>query len=154
MEFIEQEQAIHVAGIELRTSNEEAWSTIPAHWERFSCGRVLQDLPGRLDQDVYAVYTHFENAGRDNQGTYSLVIGARVAPSAALPAGMVRAVIPVSRRAVFQVPQARPDLVGKAWQEIWQHTELPKSYIADYERYGADGSIRILVGVEPERAAP
>lgn len=153
MEFIEQEHAIHVAGIELRTSNEEARSTIPAHWDRFSCGRVLEGLPGRLDQDVYAVYTHFENAGRDNRGIYSLVIGARIDPSAVLPAGMVRAVVPASRRAAFAVPDARPDLVGKAWQDIWQHTELPKTCIADYERYGADGSIRILVGVEREPAA-
>jgi predicted transcriptional regulator YdeE len=146
MQIRELPQAIHVVGIELRTSNEEAARTIPPHWERFGRETVLSRLPQRLSDDVYAVYTHFENAGRDNRGTYSLVIGAAVPASAAVPEGMTRASVPASRRAVFGVERGRHDLVAAAWQRIWD-TPLAKTFIADYERYGPDGEIEILVGI-------
>jgi predicted transcriptional regulator YdeE len=141
-------QAIHVVGIELRTTNLEAVQTIPPHWADFAQQGVLAHIPNKLDDDVYAVYTHFENAGNDNTGIYSLVIGAAVPASAEVPAGMVRAVIPASTRVVFNVEPGRVDLVGAKWMEIWGHTELPKTFIAEYERYSADGKIAISVGLQ------
>ncbi len=141
-------QAIHVIGIELRTTNLEAMQTIPPHWQRFGKEEVLAHIPAKLNGDVYAVYTHFEKAGVDNTGLYSLVIGAAVPASAEVPAGMVRVVIPASRRAVFAVEPARFDLVGPKWMEIWSHTELAKTVIAEYEHYSADGKIAISIGLQ------
>ncbi|MDR7307251.1 effector binding domain-containing protein [Rhodoferax saidenbachensis] len=141
-------QAIHVVGIELRTTNLEAMQTIPPHWQRFGQEEVLAHIPAKLNADVYAVYTHFENAGLNNTGLYSLVIGAPVPASAEVPAGMVRVVIPASQRAVFEVEPARFDLVGAKWMEIWGHTELAKTFIAEYERYSADGKIAISIGLQ------
>lgn len=151
METREQGQALHVVGIELRTRNTEAMQTIPAHWQRFQAEGVMARIPARTSDDVFGVYTHFEHAGRDNEGLYSLVIGACVPADAEVPAGMVRVVVPASRRAVFPVDEGRPDRVGDAWQEIWR-TPLPKTFIADYEHYHADGRIEILIGVEREAA--
>jgi predicted transcriptional regulator YdeE len=153
MHTVQQDQAIHVFGIELRTSNDQAFDTIPPHWQRFANEQVLARIPGKLSDEVYAVYTNFQNAGRNNQGSYSLVIGAAVAPDTPLPAGLARAVVPASQRAVFTVAPGRFDLVGAKWQEIWQHTELPKTFIAEYERYSADGAIDILVGITAEHVA-
>jgi len=150
MHTVHQDQAIHVFGIELRTSNDQAFDTIPPHWQRFADSQVLARIPGKLSDEVYAVYIHFQNAGRNNQGSYSLVIGAAVAPDTPLPEGLARAVIPASQRAVFPVARGRFDLVGATWQEIWGHTELPKTFIAEYERYSANGDIDILVGIAPE----
>lgn len=147
MKLTELPQALHIVGIELRTTNEQAFQTIPAHWQRFSAEKVLARIPGRRCDEVFAVYTHFEHAGLDNQGLYSLVIGAAVPAGTDPPAGMVRAVVPASRRAVFEVESGRFDRVGAAWQTIWQHTELAKSFIAEYEHYGADGTIQISVGL-------
>ncbi len=141
-------QAIHVVGIELRTTNLEAMQTIPPHWQRFGQEEVLAHIPAKLNGDVYAVYTHFENAGLNNTGLYSLVIGAAVPASAEVPAGMVRVVIPASKRAVFDVEPARVDLVGAKWMEIWSHTTLAKTFIAEYERYSADGKIAISIGLQ------
>jgi predicted transcriptional regulator YdeE len=140
--------AIHVIGIELRTTNLEAMQTIPGHWQRFSQEEVLAHLPAKINGDVFAVYTHFENAGVNNTGLYSLVIGAPVPASAEVPAGMVRVVIPASKRAVFDVEPARFDLVGAKWMEIWGHTDLAKTVIAEYERYSADGKIAISIGLQ------
>lgn len=147
MQTTEQTQAIHVIGIELRTSNDEAAQTIPPFWQRFGEQQVLAAIPGRVGSDVLAVYTQFAHAGVDNLGPYSLVIGAQVAPDAPVPAGMQRVVVPASRRAVFQVAQGRPDLVGAAWQRIWAEP-LPKTFLADYERYTQDGAIAISIGIE------
>ena len=139
--------ALHIFGIELRTSNPEAARTIPPHWQRFGEQAVLTHIPGRLTDDVYAVYTHFTNAGRDNVGSYSLVIGAQVHPDTPLPAGMTRAVVPASARAVFAVEKGRFDQVGAAWQDIWTRSDLDKTFVADYEHYLPDGRINIMVGI-------
>lgn len=152
MKILEQPDALTIVGLELRTSNAEAMHTIPPFWQRFQQEGVLDRLPGRLSPDVYAVYTHFAHAGRDNQGLYSLVIGAAVAPDAAVPPGLVRVVAPAGRRAVFAVEGGRVDKVGEAWAETWQRGDLPKNYVADYERYRADGGIELWVGLHPAGA--
>ena len=139
--------ALTVIGIELRTNNLEAAQTIPPHWQRFTQEGVLTHIPAKRGDDVFAVYTHFEHAGRDNTGLYSLVIGAVVAADAPVPAGMVRVVVPASARAVFGVGKGRFDLVGPAWQAIWQRSDLAKTFIAEYEQYHADGGICISIGL-------
>lgn len=152
MHTTEQEHAIHVIGIELRTTNDEAMQTIPGHWQRFTQEGVPGKVPGKLSDDIYAVYTNFEDAGRSNKGLYSLVLGVPVAAGTPVPAGMLRAVLPAMRRAVFPVEPGRADLVGAKWQEIWARNDLAKTFIAEAERYRADGRIEILVGIAP--AAP
>lgn len=139
--------ALTVIGIELRTNNLEAAQTIPPHWQRFTQEGVLAQIATKRGDDVFAVYTHFEHAGRDNTGLYSLVIGAAVAADAPVPAGMVRVVVPASPRAVFGVEKGRFDLVGPAWQAIWRRNDLAKTFIAEYEQYHADGGITISIGL-------
>ena len=146
--------AITVVGIELRTTNAVAAQTIPPLWQRFTQENVLSTIPAKRGDDVFAVYTHFEHAGNNNSGLYSLVIGAAVAPDAPVPAGMVRVVVPASPRAVFGVGTGRFDLVGPAWQAIWQRGDLPKTFIAEYERYSANGDIHISIGLSPSAAHP
>lgn len=149
MQFIPQPQALHVVGIPLRTHNGEAFQTIPPHWARFAQAGLAERLPHRLSDDVYAVYTLFQNAGIDNSGWYTLVIGHAVpGDSPALPPdGLTHVVAPASRRAVFEVAKGRPDLVGAEWQQIWQRTDLSKTTLADYERYQPDGRISIHIGI-------
>lgn len=147
MHIVQQDNAIRIIGIELRTSNDEAMQTIPPHWQRFTEENVLERIPGKLSDEVYAVYTHFENAGVNNQGIYSLIIGAPVSSAQAVPPGMSHAVLPASPRAVFPVPQGQFDQVGPAWLEVWQRDDLPKTFIAECERYRADGQIDILIGL-------
>jgi len=149
MTTIHQHQALHVVGIELRTSNAEAHRTIPPHWQRFVAEAVLQSIPDRLSDEVYVVYTHYEHAGVDNAGIYSCVIGAAVPPAgvAALAPGLVRVVVPASRRVVLPVPGGRPDRVYETWQASWARQDLARTCIADHEHYRADGGIDLSIGV-------
>jgi len=141
-------QAIRIIGLELRTSNDVAAQTIPAHWQRFMAEGVLARIPVKQSDEVYAVYTHFENAGQNNQGWYSLIIGAPVASDQPVPEGLSHAVIPASYRAVFPVPQGDPMQVGAVWQQVWLRDDLHKTYIADLERFRPNGEIDILVGID------
>lgn len=152
-----QDHAIHVVGIELRTANTHAFQTIPLHWQRFFQEKVTAAVEGRLSDDVYAVYTNFQNAGMNNQGSYSLIIGHAVNPGTAspLPAGFTRAVVPASHRVVFPVEANRPENVGDAWRKIWEYSDFQKTYIAEYERYrSSDGKIDISIGVNKPLSTP
>ncbi len=152
MRNFRQRDAIHIVGLELRTHNEEAQRTIPPHWERFAREGVLARIPGKRSGAVWAVYTHFEHAGLNNQGLYSLVLGAEVPADAEVPAGLVRAVLPACERAVFEAEPGRPESVVGAWREAWSRTDLPKSFVADAERHAEDGRIEVLVGLHPSGA--
>jgi predicted transcriptional regulator YdeE len=120
----------------------------------------LQKIPGKISHDIFAVYTNFENSGKNNEGSYSLIIGAQVSArgsaaenSAAasngveVPAGLVGTTIPACKRLVFDVEKGRMDMVGRKWVEIWNYNEHRKSYVSDYERYKESGEIAIFVGV-------
>jgi predicted transcriptional regulator YdeE len=146
MKMIRQEHPLTVVGLELRTNNQEAATTIPAFWTRFFSEGTLQRIAEKNSGDIFAVYTSFEHEGIDNQGQYSLVIGAQVESSVPAPDGMVKVTIPPSERMFFEVQPGRMDLVGEKWLEIWADTRK-KSYVADYEHYGESGQIRILIGV-------
>ncbi len=147
MRITPQPQAIRVMGIELRTSNAEALQTIAAFWQRFHAEQVLDRIPGKRSAETYAVYTHFENAGVNNEGRYSLILGAAVAADAPVAPGLTHAVLPACRRAVFAVPAGDPQRVLEVWQRIWQITDMPKAFVADYEVYRPDGTIDIAIGL-------
>lgn len=147
MHSIQHNEAFHVVGLELRTSNLEAAQTIPPHWKRFTEEGVLGRIPGKLSDEVYAVYTHFENEGCNNEGTYSLIIGAAVNPANPVPEGLAHTEVPASSRAVFSVEPGRFDLVGAMWQTIWNFNDRTKTFIADYERYQPTGEIDIFIGI-------
>ncbi len=136
-----------VIGLELRTSNAAAAETIAPFWAEITASEKLASIPGRLTPDTYALYTNFENAGCDNNGLYSLIVGAAVKPGTDVPEGMVRAVIPASPREVFAVPDNDQARVIDAWLEIWARTDLNKSYLCEYELYAADGEITVNIGV-------
>ena len=88
MHLITQPHAIRIIGLELRTSNDVAMQSIPPHWQRFMAQAVMAQIEGKLSNAVYAVYTHFENAGLNNSGLYSMIIGARVDHQTPIPSGL------------------------------------------------------------------
>jgi predicted transcriptional regulator YdeE len=147
MKTVTQEKPIHVVGLEIRTSNEKAFTDIPAHWQRFYQSGILEKIPNKVSGTVYAVYTNFENPGKNNNGIYSFIIGAEVRDTQHVPEGLVATVIPVSKRWVFEVATGKPEKVGEKWQEIWALGDQGKAFVSDFERYQENGEIEIHVGV-------
>ena len=92
-----------VMGIEVRTNNAKeagADGLIPTLWDRVAQEHALDAVPGRIGQDIYAVYTDYAS---DANGDYTLLIGAKFKPTAdtQVPKGMVVKTVPASRYAVF-----------------------------------------------------
>jgi predicted transcriptional regulator YdeE len=148
MKIITQENSIKIVGIELRTSNLEAMQTIPLFWQKFYEEGILQKIPNRVSDNVYAVYTNFENEGKNNEGIYSLIIGAEVREIQALPENFVSTIVEPAKRAVFEVEKGHPEKIPEKWQEIWEATDLEKSYVSDYELHYASGEIEIYIGIK------
>lgn len=144
---------IHIIGIELRTTNDngQAFTDIPPLWESFMKNNCGAQIPNKLDDNIYAVYTHFENAGKNNRGMYTMIIGCSVKPNTTAPAGFTTVTIPSGHYRVFPVKQGRPDKVGEAWQAIWAIPETEKKnwlFNCEFERYQTSGEIDIFIGVK------
>lgn len=136
-----------VIGYEARTTGAASADDIPALWARIGADHGLDRIPGHRTDDVYAVYTHLEHAGRSRDGWFSVVIGRAVDPATAVPPDMTLVAVPASDRLEFAVPDGDPARVMEAWQAAWDHDDAHKTFLAEYERYGADGSAVVSLGV-------
>ena len=141
-----QERDIMIVGIALRTSNEEAMETIPALWGRFFSEGTLGKIPNKVNDEIVAVYTNFENEGVSNEGEYTLIIGVEVSSFDDIPEGMQSTTIVKQERLVFEVAEGKPENVGATWHEVWGHA-ANKTFIAEYEHYTQSG-INIYIGVK------
>lgn len=148
METISQDEDIKVIGMEIKTSNDKAFEEIPMHWQKFMQESMMEKIPNKMSNDIYAVYTNFENEGKNNDGVYSFIIGARVSTLKEAPEAFVSTTIPKSKRRVYPVEKGHPEKVGEKWQEIWKATDIYKTYVADYERYKENGEIAVFVGIK------
>lgn len=142
---------IHIIGLELRTTNDNSRSfyEIPPFWEKFIKNNYAAKIPNKINNDIYAVYTHFENQGKNNQGMYSLIIGYRAEGCTSIPAGLVSVTIPSGHYRVFTVPGGRADKVGETWQSIWAIPNDEKtnwSFCCEFEHYKESGEIDIFIG--------
>jgi predicted transcriptional regulator YdeE len=153
--------AFEVMGIEVRTNNaKEAGATglIPKLWQRVIQEHVLDVVPDRVGQNVYAVYTDYAS---DANGDYTLVLGARIKAPAdtPVPTGMVVKTVPAGRYAVFTSERgAVAKVVVQTWQQIWSYYESPangrRAYQADFELYDhraadpTNAQVDIYIGVK------
>ncbi len=147
MKKYSQTKALKIAGIELRTSNTEAFQTIPPFWGKFYGENTIEKISNKVSKDVYAVYTNFENEGVDNTGVYSLIIGCEVSDIDASDS-LKSVVVAPQERIVFEVEAGHPEKVGEKWIEIWQRNDLNSTIVADYELYKETGKIEIHIGTK------
>ena len=135
-----------IAGLAIRTKNQEAAETIPALWGRFFSEEIPSKIPSPSSADVYAVYTDFEYPGVSNEGEYTFLIGLPVDSASLLPDGFTSVEIPASSYYQFDVEKGKPEKVFDKWQEIWQMEKLNKTFLCDFECYTNTGEISIHVG--------
>lgn len=150
-------EAIHLVGISVRTTNKEEMEgkgRIAALWQRFFAEDVLARIPGqRAPGQIIAAYTDFES---DENGPYTLIIGADARETDPVPAGMVAKAIPASGYRLISTERGSLKTVGvQAWMKIWADESLRKgrTYQADLEVYGedardpSDARFDILLGI-------
>jgi predicted transcriptional regulator YdeE len=123
------------AGIAVRTTNRDGQSQkdIGLLWGRFMKEGIASRIPNRLSDDIYCLYTAYENGDR---GAYDTLIGCRVSSVSDLP-GWLRAVeVPALRYRIFESPSDPPDAIISTWIGIW-NSGLPRLYGVDFDLYPA-----------------
>ena len=121
-------------GIPLRTSNADpnVMQDIGMHWQRFYTEKIMEKIPGKIDNDVLAVYTEYEG---DFKKPYTLILGCRVSGVGNVPEGLFAKTIPESKYAVFTAKGKMPDCIMECWKEIWS-SDIERAYTNDFEVYG------------------
>ena len=132
-----------LVGIDARTSGEREMSgdgVIPGLWQKFYQEHILEKIPSKADQSVYAVYTDYS---RDRMGEYTVVIGAKVKDKTDAPPGMVLKRIPPGKYAVLTSEKGpAATVIPAAWQRVWALEDKDqlggkRAYKVDYELYSS-----------------
>src|SRR5260370_35791753 len=137
-----------IVGVEARTpaaKEMSAQGVISQQWQKFMQEGVLQKIPNKADQNIYAVVTDFADK---RYGEDSVVIGARVTDKSEVPAGLVLKTVPSGKYAIFQTGKGLArQVVPAAWQKIADSEDkgelgFTRTYKADYELFDGQPWIR------------
>src|SRR4029078_11678261 len=92
-EFVLEEVRLIGLSLKTKTTNENAQSAIDCGnlWQEFDKGNYAYRIPGRLSDEVLAVYYNYEG---DYTKPFSYFIGCKVNMDAEVPAGLQSLVIP------------------------------------------------------------
>jgi predicted transcriptional regulator YdeE len=127
--------AFKVIGISIRTTNEnsQASQDIPALWNHFIAQGIIEQIPNKIDNSIYCIYTDYE---KDYTKPYTTILGCKVENLDIIPHGMVGKVF---EGATYKKYTAKGNilqgLVYNEWTKIW-NSSLDRAYTADFEVYG------------------
>ena len=137
----------YVAGISIRTTNQNGQSQndIGGLWNRLINEGIVEQVQGRLSDDIYSVYTDYES---DHTGFYTVLLGCKVPLGLIPPEGLTIATIQEAKYQVYTVTGEMPASVMDAWQEIWNNCN-DRTYTSDFECYSAneEGGLQIYIAV-------
>ncbi len=86
-----------VVGMARRQANDRP-DQIGQQWQEFMTAGGIELIPNRLNDEVYALYTDYED---DHTKPYTMVIGCRVSEVEPLPAGLVARTVPAGSYLAF-----------------------------------------------------
>lgn len=124
----------HVIGIAVRTTNENGQSVqdIPALWNRFMTEGIMDQIPNKVDQTLYCIYTDYE---KDHTKPYTTILGCKVSNLDQIPYGLVGKTFEeqmyIKRIAKGNLMQG---IVYEEWTKIW-NADLNRAFTADFEVY-------------------
>lgn len=142
----------NLMGIETRTTNareqDPETARIGKLWERFYTEKLVGKIPNRVDSLLlYGVYHKYHS---DQNGAYSLLAGAEVTTLDNTPEDMTGITIPEGEYLVFSRTGKMPEMVGEAWQAIWNYFstkgQYERAFTADFEVYYSD-HIEIYIAI-------
>ncbi|UIR56466.1 effector binding domain-containing protein [Sphingobacterium sp. SRCM116780] len=128
-------QKFYVVGISTRTTNENGQSAkdIETLWGKFWNEEIQKQIPNKISDDIYAVYTDYET---DFTGPYTTIIGLAVNSLEHIPKGFIGITIETSIYQKFVSKGKMPEAVFNTWLEIWQNKKLNRAYKADFTIHG------------------
>ncbi|SOE19691.1 Predicted transcriptional regulator YdeE, contains AraC-type DNA-binding domain [Spirosomataceae bacterium TFI 002] len=138
-------------GISVRTSNDqEAVADIPNLWQRFMSEGILAQIPNKINDTIYSIYTEYEG---DHTQPYTTILGCEVTSLDEIPAGFKSCEVPESEYAKFtETGNMTEGFIINVWMKIWK-LDLNRTYQADFEVYGekaqnpANAEVDIYIGI-------
>ena len=131
----EKNNGFNIIGIAVRTTNENGQSgkDIPALWNKFITGNIMDKIPGKIEQSIYCMYTDYE---KDHTKPYTTILGCRVENLSIIPEGMTGKEIASASYAKFIAKgNLQEGVVFNEWLKIWE-LDLQRKFTADFEIYG------------------
>ena len=122
-------------GISIKTTNENnlASQEIAELWNKFLAENVSGNIPNKVDDTVYSLYTNYEG---DYSKPYTTILGCKVTSLDNLPEGMVGQSFEGGN---YVKSSARGNLmeglIVNHWTKIWKE-DLNRAYTADFEVFG------------------
>ena len=150
---MEKVSAFNIIGISVRTTNEnnEAAIDIPALWNKFMTEGIAAQIPNKIDNNLYCIYTEYE---KDFTKPYTTILGCKVENLSNVPAGMKGVSFPeASYQKFIAKGNILEGMVFHEWNKIW-NKNLNRSYAADFEVYGekandpADAEVDIFIAIK------
>lgn len=123
-----------VIGIAVKTTNQDgqAQNDIGGLWQRFFNDSISNQIPNKVSDDIYCIYTNYES---DVNGAYTTILGCKVASLENIPEGFTGKTIPKATFQLYKSIGKLPDSVLATWGHIWQ-TPIERKYLADFDVYG------------------
>jgi predicted transcriptional regulator YdeE len=128
-------QKFSVIGISVRTTNEngQASQDIPALWNKFMTEGVAEQIPNKVDNSIYCIYTEYE---KDHTKPYTTILGCKVENLDTIPNGMVgKAFDEATYTKHIAKGNILQGMVFGEWTKIW-NSDLDRTFTADFEVYG------------------
>lgn len=133
-----------VVGYAVRTTSaaeaDPARAVLPGLWRRAGAPGAFAHVPGRIDENLYAVLTDQEGGPH---GAYTQVVGVAVRTAARLPENMVAVRVPGVPCLKLEARGPMPEALAECWRQVWQHTESggtpPRAFTTDLEVHHPDG---------------
>ncbi|MFG6196825.1 GyrI-like domain-containing protein [Nonomuraea sp. JJY05] len=133
-----------VVGFAVRTTNADEMdpsrAKLPVLWQRAGAPGAFAHVPGRVDENLYAVLTDYES---DHHGAYTQIVGTGVRTVPRLPEGMVAVRVPAGPSLRLEVRGPMPQALVDMWQQVWKHTESggtpSRAFTTDLEVHHPEG---------------
>jgi len=140
------QEEIMVVGLSKRTSfkNDLYKKDLTELWQQFFSEGILEKIPHRLDDSIYAVYFDYENT---DQGEYTTIVGVAVQKMDSLPSNCVSTFIRTGVYNVFIPESSQPSDIQKTWENIWNlsKSEFTRNFKTDFDKY-SNNKVSIFVG--------
>jgi predicted transcriptional regulator YdeE len=140
------QEEIMVVGLSKRTSFQKDLykKDLAELWQQFFAQGILEKIPHRLDDSIYAVYFDYE---KEDQGEYTTIVGVAVKKIDSLPSNCVSTFIRKGVYKVFIPESSQPSDIQKTWGNIWSlsKSEFKRNFKTDFDKY-SNNRVSIFVG--------
>jgi predicted transcriptional regulator YdeE len=126
--------------LETKTTNQQRQSSpdCEALWDRFERENLIDRIPDKLSDRVFAVYHDYD---QDDPDSFNYFLGCKVNSQASPPDGFTAIEVPAGRYQVTIAHGRMPYCTAQIWQEI-EKLDMNRNFGVDFEVYADESTNR------------